>query len=563
MKAVMTLLTILVLTYSGTALGGFGSTDAVLPVAGRTVGAGGTEFFTTLWITNPSRNPVAARLSFISANGLPHPTVLRLVEAGATLAFDGVEELFGVTGEIGAVRVRADGELIAAARIYSLPAGAAPSASRGASYAAIPTAFAIARGGNAMLHGISENADLRYNIFVVETSGRPATLALQIVGSATTPAMRSYEIGADQFRLIRIADLAPGEKIDGGCLIASVTEGEGRILLAGSLTTNDSQDPTSFEMSFDTTLLGAREPVVDSLNGLTGDLRLQGGDNVTITAEDNAIMIAASGEPGPEGPAGPAGEAGPPGPEGLQGPSGPAGPMGPAGAAGAQGDAGPQGTPGPQGSPGPLGPQGLTGPQGETGAQGPQGPAGPAGPAGPQGLTGPQGTPGPQGPPGPQGDTGMQGPQGPQGSPGPLGPQGLTGAQGDTGAQGPQGPAGPAGPEGSTGPQGAAGPSGPQGPPGDSGIQGPAGPQGPPGPQGATGPAGPAGFGIQSLSGVETFPPGGQLTVMNAGIQASSLILVNYVNGSKGNACTVEDQGSGWVTLSGSPNKQFRYVVMN
>ena len=65
------------------------------------------------------------------------------------------------------------------------------------------------------------------------------------------------------------------------------------------------------------------------------------------------------------------------------------------------------------------------------------------------------------------------------------------------------------------------------------------------------------------MSGVETFPPGGQITVNESSITATSLLIINYVNGSRGNACAVENQGAGWATLSGSPNKQFRFIVIN
>jgi hypothetical protein len=71
------------------------------------------------------------------------------------------------------------------------------------------------------------------------------------------------------------------------------------------------------------------------------------------------------------------------------------------------------------------------------------------------------------------------------------------------------------------------------------------------------------GGGIRYLSGVNTFPPGGEITIMNSNIDEDSLLLINYVNGSKGNACAVEDQGDGWATFSGSPNKDFRFVVIN
>jgi hypothetical protein len=62
---------------------------------------------------------------------------------------------------------------------------------------------------------------------------------------------------------------------------------------------------------------------------------------------------------------------------------------------------------------------------------------------------------------------------------------------------------------------------------------------------------------------VETFPPGGSITIMNANIHSDTLILVNYVNGSTGTLCTVDDQGEGWVAVSGTPNKQFRFVLID
>ncbi len=196
-------------------------------------------------------------------------------------------------------------------------------------------------------------------------------------------------------------------------------------------------------------------------------------------------------------------------------------------------------------------------------------------------AAGVQGEQGPAGPTGPQGEPGIPGAQGVQGEIGPIGatgPQGLQGEQGLTGAQGPQGPIGPTGPQGPQGEIGATGAQGDRGPQGEQGVQGATGPTGPAGAIGATGPVGPTGptgptgpkgdkgdtgTGISYLSGIETFPPGGSITIMNASIHASSLIMINYVNGSKGNACAVDDQGEGWAAFSGSPNKEFRYIVID
>jgi Collagen triple helix repeat (20 copies) len=125
--------------------------------------------------------------------------------------------------------------------------------------------------------------------------------------------------------------------------------------------------------------------IVNHVNGLTGDVTLVAGANVSITPSANTLTIAAAGATGPAGPQGPAGAAGatgPLGPIGLTAATGPLGPMGPAGLTGPQGPAGATGAKGATGS---LGPIGLTG---ATGATGPIGPAGPIGPIGPTGASG-------------------------------------------------------------------------------------------------------------------------------------------------------------------------------
>lgn len=196
---------------------------------------------------------------------------------------------------------------------------------------------------------------------------------------------------------------------------------------------------------------------------------------------------------------------------------------------------------------GDRGPAGQQGPQGEPGITGMPGPAGPIGPQGPQGEIGLQGVAGPTGPQGPQGELGPQGLQGERGPAGPAGEVGPAGAPGAPGAEGPQGPVGATGPQG---PAGAIGPQGPQGP------MGPVGPQGPQGPQGTAGSFGGA-------SSTHTFPPGGRLTINDSRITTTSLVLPWYVGTSHGNAIAVDSVSDGSVTFSGSPNKSFRYLVVN
>jgi len=112
------------------------------------------------------------------------------------------------------------------------------------------------------------------------------------------------------------------------------------------------------------------EETVKSLNGLTGDLELVAGANVTLTPSGNTLVIDSLATPGPQG---------------LQGAQGIQGPQGDPGATGATGSQGPQGDPGPTG---PTGPQGLQGIQGVAGPTGATGETGATGAQGPQGLTG-------------------------------------------------------------------------------------------------------------------------------------------------------------------------------
>jgi hypothetical protein len=86
--------------------------------------------------------------------------------------------------------------------------------------------------------------------------------------------------------------------------------------------------------------------VVNSLNGLTGDLTLVAGANIAITPGAGTLSIDATGVTGAQGPTGPAGPTGSQGPAGATGPQGlpgPTGPQGPAGATGATGPAGASG----------------------------------------------------------------------------------------------------------------------------------------------------------------------------------------------------------------------------
>ena len=372
------LLTCVSAVFSFSLFAAFPATDVVLPVVGRVDGVGGSRFFTTVWITNPSDQPASIELSFLqSGRANPDPlTVRETIAANTTRSFENFTEVvFGVS-DLGAARVKSDKPLVVSSRIYSLSAGDTQARSLGAMYSAIPAAFGIAAGQHALLQGVRNNADFRYNVFVVETEGRDALIEIHIADDRGQRVGGTVQqLGPYEQRLFSLPSFLTTDLQD-GVVFVRVLSGQGRVVANGSQIANGSQDNAGVEMFFREDLLGVA---------------------------------------GPQGPAGPPGPPGNEGPRGLQGPAGPQGPEGP------QGSAGPQG---PVGATGPAGPQGAVGPQGVPGATGATGPAGPQGPPGPQGVpgatggTGPQGPIGPIGPIGPQGIQGVQGPIGPQGAPG-------------------------------------------------------------------------------------------------------------------------------------------------
>jgi hypothetical protein len=68
---------------------------------------------------------------------------------------------------------------------------------------------------------------------------------------------------------------------------------------------------------------------------------------------------------------------------------------------------------------------------------------------------------------------------------------------------------------------------------------------------------------MRYLSGVKCFPSNGKLTVNLSAIDSDSLLLANYVMGSHGTEITVDDQGSGWATFTGTAGKKFRFIVFD
>lgn len=274
----------------------FTGTDLILPAVGHASGAGGSEFSSSIWITNSSD---AAADVTIQLLGTSAPAFNDHIAAGGTKVYENVAEtLFGLQSVVAGARVRSSQKVLVSARVYNRTSGEADT--QGLVFSGVPAGFGLAKGESSVLQGVRQTSDYRYNTFLVETSGKPVTFELSVVdvGGAVL-AVKTITLQPFEQQLLSIGALLPKITIANATIKLHATDGDGRVVAAGSLVANGSQDGSSFEMAFsESTLIG------------------------------------------PPGPAGPQGPQGPEGPRGLTGSRGPAGPQGPPGPTGIQGPAG-------------------------------------------------------------------------------------------------------------------------------------------------------------------------------------------------------------------------------
>ena len=247
-------------------LAGFAGTDVFLPMAGRQAGAHPSNWYTTVWIHNPGTEAVTATVHFLQRNtvNLPPPAVEVLVAPGATEKIENVvESLFHVQA-FGALRVTSPaGKLVVTSRVYSKALGEGESDSVGQDFAGVPAAFAIAAGEKTQVLGVhqtlpSADSDFRFNFGFVETTGHSATVRVRAMDEAgTVQGFSDIQVREFSQRQVAFKDHFPTLSTDNMQLDVEVISGTGKVIAYGSAIANGSQDPTTFEMTYDDALLGA------------------------------------------------------------------------------------------------------------------------------------------------------------------------------------------------------------------------------------------------------------------------------------------------------------------
>ncbi len=357
-----TRLTILLLALAATPVhAGFTGTDVFVPAVARASGAGGSQFYSTLWITNVSGATATFQIQLLR-QGQANPTPLvksDALPAGATRRYDDIVQLFGVSGLGAALRVVSDQALFVSSRTYDQPDGAPLKNVKGLFLSGIPASFAIGAGETTRLQGITNGPieSFRYNFGMVETTGQTVTVAVALKDeNGNVAGTQQYLLGAYEARQVNaFSGFTPEVSTKNGLVEASVVGGTGKVILYGTQIAGTGDDPGSndsagFEMSFKDSLLAgsgttsltgvfagagltgggstgnvtlsvgtgaivnamladgsvtgakiADGQVVKSLNGLGDVVTLNAGANITITPSANALTIAATGGAGGNG----------------------------------------------------------------------------------------------------------------------------------------------------------------------------------------------------------------------------------------------------------------------
>lgn len=232
------------------AFAGFAGKDLFLPIAGRVEGQGGSQFYTTVWITNENLSPATVTIDFLmngfsNVNPLSREVVLL---AGETKTYENIiETLFNRRGVLGALRFRSAVDVLVTSRSFNQFPGETLAATQGLFFSAVPANLSLRFFEKTTLQGVNQGGtnNFRYNFFMVETSGKQAGLRVQIKDAAGV-------VQADFWRSLRpyeywFRSVSDHLSIMENGTIEATADGEGTVMIGGALTANVSQDSSGFE----------------------------------------------------------------------------------------------------------------------------------------------------------------------------------------------------------------------------------------------------------------------------------------------------------------------------
>lgn len=245
---------IVMIASAAPALAGRFGQELYIPAAGRVSGTGGSEFYTTLWITNPHDEEVIVTVEFIPTGENPgnRPDFQRTLPRDSTTKFENVtQQHMNAAGSLGSLRIQSNRPVLASARVYNQFPGQTLKDSTGVFFNALPRDSGLSSNQRAILQGVRQDSEFRYNIFMQEVSGQPASVILQVRdGLGLVQGTKTFELNGFEHRFLNVGEIAPMIHSETAVIHITVQPTKpGRVIVVGSLTANASQDPTGFEPS--------------------------------------------------------------------------------------------------------------------------------------------------------------------------------------------------------------------------------------------------------------------------------------------------------------------------
>jgi hypothetical protein len=260
-----------------TVLAGFAGTDVFLPMVGRLPGVFPSDWYTTVWIHNPGADTVTATVYLLERNvaSTNPPSVQVLVPPGDTEKIENAVETLFQRQVFGGMRITAPTRVVVTSRVYSKGVGTGERDSLGQDFAGVPAAFAIGLDESAQILGVHQtvpagDSDFRFNFGFVETTGHTVTVRVTAFdGNNAEQGWKDFQVREFSQRQFAFKDHFPAVSTENSRLRVQVVSGTGKVIAYGSSIGNGSQDPTTFEMTYDDSLLGISTVLHDAT--LTGD----------------------------------------------------------------------------------------------------------------------------------------------------------------------------------------------------------------------------------------------------------------------------------------------------
>jgi hypothetical protein len=223
------------------------------------------------------------------------------VPAWSTVSFeDAIMDLFGLETAMGAFRFETAGSIAVGARVFN-QLGESVRESQGQLMPGIPASFAGRPGRAVEVPGVLQPADgsFRSNYGLVEVSGHDAQVKVTLL-AADGSELATEDLSLGPFSVVQrsISTIEPSAEVDGGILRFEVVGQAGAVVAYVSAVANGehSQDPTTLDMTLDPEVLGPAQDGITSVvagPGLAG-----GGDEGVVTLQVDAgegIEVTAAG----------------------------------------------------------------------------------------------------------------------------------------------------------------------------------------------------------------------------------------------------------------------------